>query len=216
MKLVIQSVRQVMATENVDPSRIYVTGVSMGGMGAWDAIKWEPNLFAAAVPMSGYANPNTASIIKDIPIWAFHGSNDTIVNVAGTRNIINALRAAGGNPLYTEVAGGGHVIWNPIFYDTAGTLYPWLFAQHRATPAPLPMQEVPAEVVAEKPIPKPMPKPTPKPIPKPAPQPVAKTVFATKPVEKPKPVAKKVESLFSTASVVVKAKIVAKPAVKVK
>lgn len=206
MRLTIQAVRQVMATQNIDPTRVYVTGVSMGGMGAWDAIKWEPNLFAAAVPMSGYANPNTASIIKDIPIWAFHGSNDTMVPVSSTRNIINAIRAAGGSPLYTEVAGGGHVIWNPIYYDASHTLYAWMFAQHRATPAGLPMVTEPEVVVPVVAMPKPTPKPTPKPAPKPAPKPI----FATKPVEKPKPVAKKVESLFSSAPVAVKAKTVAK------
>jgi predicted esterase len=206
MKLTIQAVRQVMATENVDPSRIYVTGVSMGGMGAWDAIKWEPNLFAAAVPMSGYANPNTASTIKDIPIWAFHGSNDTIVNVSGTRNIINAIRAAGGTPKYTEVAGGGHVIWDPIYFDASNTLFPWLFGQRRAVPASAPdVPTLPPVTVPSKPAPKPTPKPTPKPAPKP--------VFATKPVaEKPKATAKKVETVFSSAPVATKAKAPAKVA----
>jgi poly(3-hydroxybutyrate) depolymerase len=181
MKLTIQAVRQVMATENIDPSRVYVTGVSMGGMGAWDAIKWETSLFAAAVPMSGYANPNTASIIKDIPIWAFHGSNDTIVPVSGTRNIINAIRALGGTPNYTEVAGGGHVIWNPIYYDNAHTLYAWLFAQHLATPAPATTPGGTTTTTTP---------PTTKSAPKP--------VFSNKPVKVEKPKPKKTQSLFNS------------------
>jgi predicted peptidase len=192
MKLTIMAVRQVMATQNIDPSRVYVTGVSMGGMGAWDAIKWEPSLFAAAVPMSGYANPNTASIIKDIPIWAFHGSNDTIVPVSGTRNIINAIRALGGTPNYTEVAGGGHVIWNPIYYDAPHTLYAWLFAQHLATPAPA---TTPGSTTTTTTTP--TTKPTSKPLPKPAPKPVFSNK-PVKPIKVEKPKAKKTESLFNS------------------
>jgi predicted peptidase len=132
MKLTIQLVKQIIQSENVDPSRVYVTGVSMGGMGVWDILRWEPTLFAAAVPMSGGADPSTAAAIKDIPVWAFHGSADTIVPVSATRTIVQALRDAGGNPRYTEIAGGGHVIWDPIYYDTSHTLYAWLFSQQRA------------------------------------------------------------------------------------
>ncbi|HEY7119341.1 MAG TPA: DUF4038 domain-containing protein [Tepidisphaeraceae bacterium] len=129
MSLTIKALDQVIATHDIDTTRIYVTGVSMGAMGAWDILRWAPGRFAAAVPLSGYANPNTASAIKNVPIWAFHGSNDTIVPVSGSRNMIAALRAAGGNPKYTEIAGGGHVIWNPIYNDPSNTLYSWLFSQ---------------------------------------------------------------------------------------
>jgi predicted peptidase len=140
MRLTIRALEQVMAGENVDPARVYVTGVSMGGMGAWDILRWEPNLFAAAVPMSGGADPATAGAIKDVPVWAFHGTNDTVVPVSATRNIIAALRAAGGSPKYTEIAGGGHVIWNGVYADSSNTLYPWLFSQRRpAAPAPAPV-----------------------------------------------------------------------------
>jgi predicted esterase len=131
MKLTIRAVKQVMASENVDPSRVYVTGLSMGGMGTWDILRWEPDLFAAAVPMSGGADPKTAAAIKDIAVWAFHGSNDDIVPASATRDMIAALRAAGGSPKYTEVAGGGHVIWDSVYADTDHSLYAWLFAQRR-------------------------------------------------------------------------------------
>jgi predicted esterase len=142
MKLTLMALHQVMNTENVDLSRIYVTGTSMGGMGAWDALVREPNLFAAAAPMSGGGNVATAATIKDIPVWAFHGSADPIVPVDDTRNMIDALRAVGGDPKYTEITGGGHVIWDPIYYDQSHTLYPWLFSQRRtdvaaAVPAPV-------------------------------------------------------------------------------
>jgi predicted peptidase len=130
MSLTIQALKQVIHSENVDTSRVYVTGLSMGGMGTWDILSREPKLFAAAVPMSGGGDTRTASEIKDTPIWAFHGSADDLVPVSATENMIQALRDAGGTPRFTEVEGGGHVIWDPIYEDASHTLYPWLFSQH--------------------------------------------------------------------------------------
>jgi predicted esterase len=130
MKLTISALKKVIDIENIDTSRVYVTGNSMGGMGTWDILAREPKLFAAAVPMSGGGDTSTAGTIKDIPVWAFHGDRDTIVPVSATRDMIQALRDAGGDPKYTEVAGGGHVIWDPIYNDESHTLYPWLFSQH--------------------------------------------------------------------------------------
>jgi predicted peptidase len=83
--------------------------------------------------MSYGGDPRTAKIIKDIPIWAFHGSKDPVIPVRTTRNMINALRNAGGNPLYTEVPGGGHEIWDSVYAEPQ--LYQWLFAQHQLSAA---------------------------------------------------------------------------------
>jgi predicted peptidase len=129
MSLTIDALKQVMATQNVDPTRVYVTGVSMGSFGTWDILRRDPGVFAAAVPMSGGGDPSTASLVKDTPIWAFHGSADSIVPVDSTRNMIAAVRAAGGDPKYTEVPGGDHFIWPAIYGDASNTLYPWLFSQ---------------------------------------------------------------------------------------
>ena len=131
MALTIKALKQVMSSENVDTSRVYVTGLSMGGMGTWDILDREPGLFAAAVPMSGGGDKRTAAAIKDTPIWAFHGGADPIVSVNDTRGMIDALRDAGGSPRYTEIAGAGHEIWNDVYGDASNTLYPWLFAQSR-------------------------------------------------------------------------------------
>ena len=130
MSLTLQALHQAMQNPNVDTSRIYVTGVSMGGMGTWDILRRDPSLFAAAVPMSGGGDPSTADAIKNIPIWAFHGSADDVVPVDSTRAMIQALKDAGGSPNYTEVDGGGHYIWPEIYQDANNTLYPWLFSQH--------------------------------------------------------------------------------------
>ena len=129
MSLTLQALHQAMNNPNVDTSRIYVTGVSMGGFGTWDILRRDPKTFAAAVPMSGGGDPSTASSIKDTPIWAFHGSADNVVSVDTTRNMVQALKDAGGSPNYTEVAGGGHVIWPEMYQDVGNTLYSWLFSQ---------------------------------------------------------------------------------------
>jgi predicted peptidase len=130
MSLTIQALKQVISTQNVDTSRVYVTGLSMGGMGTWDILSREPKLFAAAVPMSGGGDTRTASEIKDTPIWAFHGSADNVVPERATTDMIQALRDAGGSPSFTEIEGGGHEIWDGVYADAGNTLYPWLFSQH--------------------------------------------------------------------------------------
>jgi predicted peptidase len=131
MSLTIQALKQVISTQNVDTRRVYVTGLSMGGMGTWDILAREPKLFAAAVPMSGGGDTRTAAEIKGTPVWAFHGSADDIVPESATTDMIQALRDAGGSPRFTEIAGGGHEIWDGVYGDASNTLYPWLFAQQR-------------------------------------------------------------------------------------
>ncbi len=146
LKLALDLVEQFAATHNVDRSRIYITGLSMGGYGTWDAIARRPDLFAAAAPLSGGGNTALAETYADIPIWAFHGSVDGTVPPSGSRNTITAIQNAGGTEeRYTEIAGGGHGPWAPIYngdtysYDTnytgtygadgTGSLYSWMFAQ---------------------------------------------------------------------------------------
>jgi len=87
---------------SIDTNRIYLTGLSLGGMGTYTAIQENPSLFAAAIPMSGRGDPTMAAKIKHIPIWDFHGAMDPSVDVSGSRDMIAALRAAGGMPRYTE------------------------------------------------------------------------------------------------------------------
>ncbi|HEY4286503.1 MAG TPA: hypothetical protein VGN00_05340 [Puia sp.] len=65
----------------------------------------------------------------NVAVWAFHGAKDRNVPVAGSRNMIGAVRRAGGNPKYTEFSGEGHNIWYQV--STTPRLLDWLFAQHR-------------------------------------------------------------------------------------
>ena len=81
-----------------------------------DFIAHYPNTFAAAAPLSGGGDTSTASIIKDIPIWAYHGVADTTVPVSDTDEMFDAIEAAGGNMEYTRLDGVGHGGWSN-FYD---------------------------------------------------------------------------------------------------
>ena len=121
---------------NIDPKRRYVTGLSMGGYGAWEAIERWPDYFAAAAPIAGAGDPSKAADLVNLPIWAFHGSADSTVPVSGSRDMIAAIEAAGGHPRYTEYPGEEHGVWvNP--YTLLGhpsptpDFFAWLFAQHK-------------------------------------------------------------------------------------
>lgn len=113
----------------VDADRIYITGLSMGGYGTWDAIARRPNFFAAAMPICGGGDSSDVSAYKSLPIWAFHGDKDTAVKVERTRAMIEALKAAGGEPKYTEYPGVGHDSWTATYNNDE--VIAWLFAQKR-------------------------------------------------------------------------------------
>jgi predicted peptidase len=121
---------------NIDPDRLYITGLSMGGYGVWDAIERWPNYFAAAAPLAGAGDPSKASMLIHLPIWDFHGSQDATVPVSGSRDMIAAIKAAGGEPRYTEFPGEGHEVWDYV-YSTTGTstrvpdFFSWLFSQSK-------------------------------------------------------------------------------------
>lgn len=113
----------------VDPDRVYLTGLSMGGFGSWYIAALEPRRWAAVVPICGGASVRIAPGIKDIPIWVFHGGKDTVVPPRLSREMVEALRAAGGKPRYTEFEEAGHDSWTPGYRHPE--FLPWLFAQRR-------------------------------------------------------------------------------------
>lgn len=114
---------------SIDKSRLYVTGLSMGGFGAWDAIQRRPELFAAAVPVCGGGDSTLAEVIKGVPVWAFHGAEDGAVKPLRSRDMIAALKKAGGSPKYTEYEKVGHNSWEKAYADAK--MFEWLFAQHK-------------------------------------------------------------------------------------
>jgi predicted peptidase len=129
MLAVIAAIEDTLQREPIDPARIYLTGLSMGGYGSWDLAARMPDRFAAVLPICGGGDGATAAKIKDLPIWCFHGDADTAVRVERSRTMIEALRAAGGAPKYSELAGVGHDSWTPAYRDP--DVLAWLFAQKK-------------------------------------------------------------------------------------
>jgi len=120
----------------IDSNRLYITGLSNGGYGTWDAIERWPTYFAAAAPIAGAGDPSKAAVLKNLPIWAFHGSADSTVPVSGSRDMIAAIRAQGGHPRYTEFTGQGHGVWPYVYSLGTSSLnvtgfFPWLFSQRK-------------------------------------------------------------------------------------
>jgi predicted peptidase len=113
----------------IDDKRVYLTGLSMGGMGTWSLAVAHPDKWAAIVPICGRGDTSKAAKIKDLPCWCFHGDADRAVDVEGSRKMIAAIKEAGGNPKYTEYPGVGHNSWDKA-YDT-DELYDWLLKQHK-------------------------------------------------------------------------------------
>ena len=112
----------------VDLSRIYLTGLSMGGYGSWDLAARKPDWFAAVAPVCGGGDTDLAHRFTATPVWAYHGDADSVVPVKRSRDMITAIRGSGGLPRYTEVAGRGHDSWVPA-YKEDGILIPWMFRQ---------------------------------------------------------------------------------------
>ena len=134
MRLTMELIDTIQLTDNIDPNRVYITGLSMGGFGTFDLIARRPNLFAAAVPMCGGGDISSEVVnrIKDVPLWIIHGDQDPVVDVKYSREMVEALKEAGGSPRYSELAGFKHNIWDAAYADTE--LYKWMFNQSKAGP----------------------------------------------------------------------------------
>ena len=120
---------EVQKEYKTDPKRQYLTGLSMGGMGSWSIGMAHPDRFAAIVPVCGRGDTKTADKLKDVPVWAFHGDADTSVKVEGSREMIDAIKKAGGSPKYTEYPKVGHNSWD-MAYGT-DELYKWMLEQKK-------------------------------------------------------------------------------------
>lgn len=133
MPSVFQAVKELLemylANPQVDKSRIYIMGLSMGAMGTYDMVSRFPDIFAAAVPICGTVNPTRLSAARNVAFRIFHGDADDVVPVAGSRQAYKVLKAAGASVEYIEFPGCNHGSWNPAFN------YPdfmkWLFTQKK-------------------------------------------------------------------------------------
>lgn len=120
---------KIVADYPIDLSRIYLTGLSMGGFGTWDYITRHPGRVAAAIPIAGGGDPTKVAAIKDLPIWAFHGAKDNTVKIEKSQAMVDALKALGSKVEFTIYPEGGHSVWNEAYADPK--LYEWLLAQRK-------------------------------------------------------------------------------------
>jgi predicted peptidase len=129
MKLVTELIQQLKTKLPIDTNRIYITGLSMGGFGTFDALARNPDLFAAAVPVCGGGDTSKAPSYAHVPIWIFHGAEDPAVDAMLSLQMADALSKAGAHPgltIYPEV---GHFSWLGAYADPH--MIEWMFRQHK-------------------------------------------------------------------------------------
>jgi predicted esterase len=124
---------EVEAKYRVDESRVYVTGLSMGGFGTWELATDHPERFAAVAPIAGGGDPQRVARMKGVPVWAFHGALDDVVPISGDQATVDALKAAGGDVRFTVYPDRHHDSWLPAYDDLR--LYKWLL-RHRLRAVP--------------------------------------------------------------------------------
>ena len=132
-KELMEMIRDVASTPEVDESRVYLMGTSLGGYGTWYLASKYPETFAAAVPICGGLEPISRvyfnkfiTTLAAVPVWAFHGELDDAVPYQDSVDIVNALKDAGAEAdLYTFV-GKGHGIWNDVYSDPE--VYAWMLS----------------------------------------------------------------------------------------
>jgi len=130
--LLTQLLDEVIPKYKIDPRRVYLTGVSMGAMGAWSLAAANPDRFAALISVCGGGNPSTAERLKALPTWAFHGDEDPVVPVAKTQAMVDALEALSAPVKVTIYPGAGHEIWDQTYENPE--VLDWMFGQRRGSP----------------------------------------------------------------------------------
>ncbi len=113
---------------NIDPSRVYLTGMSLGGFGTWDLASRYPEYFAAIMPLCGGGQTRMVETLKDIPTWVFHGEVDRKVNLKRSQEMVGALQDLGSRPKFSVLKGQGHGI-QKVYSDQ--NIYKWLLSQHK-------------------------------------------------------------------------------------
>ncbi len=128
---------EVLRTYYGDPARVYLTGISMGGWGAWFFAYTYPDRFAAVAPLCGLdADLRWAPQIARTPIWAFHGTNDNVAPILGTERMVAELQRLGADPKFTPVIGSDHDIAKAVY--SRDDLYRWFLGHVRGGPGSAP------------------------------------------------------------------------------
>ena len=130
LEMAIQLIRKVIKEEGVDRKRVYITGLSMGGMGTFEAVFRFPKLFAAAMPICGGGDAlHYNKLLKRIPFWVFHGAEDAVVSVNYSRQMVDKLKSMGAWVKYSEYQGVNHNSWDNAFAEPEFLV--WMFSNKR-------------------------------------------------------------------------------------
>ncbi len=124
----LELVHQLLDAGSIQKKQVYITGLSMGGMGTFEAIYREPGLFAAAAPICGGGNPDAYSKqMARVAFRVFHGAEDAVVNVELSRVMVNRLKALKASVVYKEYPGVNHNSWDNAFAEP--DFLSWFFSK---------------------------------------------------------------------------------------
>lgn len=124
---IIKFIDEIKSNYNIDESRVYLTGLSMGGYGTWYTSMARPDLFSAIAPVCGGGMAWNVETLT-MPIWVFHGEKDDVVSPFQSDEMVNALKEKGMNVRYTKVKDVGHNVWD---YAYNKELYEWLLSNKK-------------------------------------------------------------------------------------
>lgn len=137
-EIVARFAQQVISRFRVDPRRIYLTGLSTGGYGAWDAAMAHPERWAAVVPVAGggstvipkHAEGDQLNALRSLGVWAFHGGSDSVVDPSESQRMVSELQRVGASDVrLTIFPGASHDVWSQVYDDPA--VYAWLLQHQR-------------------------------------------------------------------------------------
>ena len=130
VEVLINLLDDIVAEYNVDTERIYLTGLSMGGYGSWALAAEYPKRFAAVAPICGGGNRIMTFRLKDVPVWAFHGAQDSVVPLKQSEEMVKAIKARGGDAKLTVYPNAGHDSWTETYKNKE--LYEWFLTHRKA------------------------------------------------------------------------------------
>ena len=125
-KLLITLLDEIESEYNVDKSRVYLTGLSMGGHATWSLAIQNPERFAAIIPVCARGYSQDVYVLKDVPVWAFHGAKDDIVAIEDGKKMVDALEQAGGSVKFTIYPEANHDSWTETYNNPE--VYEWLLS----------------------------------------------------------------------------------------
>ncbi len=129
MKLLISLLEKLEHEYKLDKQKIYLGGLSMGGMGSFELVSRKPELFSAVFPICGGANPAIAKKLKEPAWWIFHGLKDNVVDPDLSKQMAGALKKVGADVRLTLYPDANHNSWDAAFAEK--DLFPWLFSNHK-------------------------------------------------------------------------------------